>query len=85
MPKIIYISQTVLEILSGNKNQRWLPGGHIGFLIGSKIVLDLYLIMIQLHAKNHFNISNGSRDIKQKRKSKIAAWRPYWISDRLQN
>ena len=71
--------------MSGNENPRWLPGSHIGFLILSKISLDMYLIMIQLHTKNHFNISNGSQDIERKWKSKMAAWRPYWISDWLQN
>ena len=127
------ISQTVLELLSGNENPRWLPGGHIGFPIGPKIEVDLYLIMIHLHTENHFNISNGSRviqrkwnprwlpggyivyliifnvevdlslvhtnkpakfqinqsndsqDVERKWKSKMAAWWPYWISDRLQN
>ena len=29
------------EILNGNENPRWLSGGHIGFLIGSKIEHDL--------------------------------------------
>ena len=36
-------------------------------------------------AKFQINCSNDSSDIKQKRKSKMVAWRPYWMSDRLQN
>ena len=75
----------VLELLNGNENPRWLSGRHTRFLIGSEIELDLYLIMIHQHTKNHYNISNGSRVIERKRKSKIAAWRPYLILDRLQN
>ena len=79
------ISNVFQDIMSRNENPRWLPGGHIGLLIGSKTKLDLYIIMIHLHTENHFNISNSSPDIERKRKSNMAAWRPYWISNRLQN
>ena len=84
MPNFVSTSLTVLEILFGEENQRWLPGSHIGFWITSKFKLDLYLFAIHLRTKYHFNISNSSWDIAWRRKSKMAAWQPYWISDRLQ-
>ena len=48
--------------MHGNGNLSWQPGGHIVFQIGSKFEVDLYLIMIQVHTKYRFKISNGCQD-----------------------
>ena len=79
------IGQMLLEILSGNKNPRWLPGRHIRFWIRSKSTTDIRLICSNKCAKFHMNCLNASWDIARKWKSKMAAWRPYWISNWLQN
>ena len=76
------IAQTLLKILSRNKNQN---GGHIGFPTCSKLELNLHLICINNPANFQSNSSNLPCDIEQKCKSKMASWRPYWISGQLQN
>ena len=50
MRNFISVAQTLLEISSGNGNPRWQSGGHIGYLIGSKIELDLCLICTNKYA-----------------------------------
>ena len=80
----ISIAQMLLEILRVNENPRWPLGGHIEFPIGCKIKIYFWLICTNKCAKFHINCLNASWDIERKWKSKIAAWRPYWISDRHQ-
>ena len=63
MQNLISIAQTLLKILSGNKNPRWPSGGHIGFLIGSIIEHDLQLICTNTPAKFQIDCSNTSWDI----------------------
>ena len=79
------IAEMLLEIFSGNENQRCLPGSHIGYLISSKIQWDLRPICTNKPAKFQINFLNASWVIGQNRKSTMDIWRPFWISDRLRN
>ena len=79
------IAQTLLQILSGIRNSKWLPGSHIRFLIRSKIEHNLRLTCTNKYAKFKINFSNVSCDIERKQKSKMATWWPSWISDRVEN
>ena len=82
LPNLKVIVQTVLKILSWKENPRWLSWGHTGLPISLKIQLKLHITLIQLPTKFETDHSNGSQNIGKKRKSKMAVWRPYWISYR---
>ena len=60
------LAPMLLEIFGGNENPRWPPGSHIGFLIGSKIELELPLEGTNKPAKFQITCSNASRDNEQK-------------------
>ena len=53
MQKLNPITKILFEILSGNKNQRWLPGRHFGFPILSEIECDLHFHPSSTSVLNH--------------------------------
>ena len=54
MQKLNPITKILFEILSGNKNQRWLPGRHFGFPILSEIECDLHFHPSSTSVLNHW-------------------------------